>query len=288
MKVLLAVDSAKSSHVIETAIAQPWPSDTQFFVLSVVDLRHWEGLPALIEDAKREAQSIVKTAADKLIVLGRNVSSETPQGNPKELIPGYAEKWKVDLVMVGSHGNSKATRFLLGNTAQSVLHEASCSVEIVRQRQQRESHGLKLLLATDGSACSEKAVQAVADRPWPPQSEIRILSVAQLLTADVPSFGSSMSGLTPNAVDEITRIARSRADDAIAAARKALTAAGQNVSMSTPTGEPRATILDEAAAWNADLIVLGSHGRHGLQRILLGSVAEFVAEYAKCSVEIVR
>jgi nucleotide-binding universal stress UspA family protein len=53
-------------------------------------------------------------------------------------------------------------------------------------------------------------------------------------------------------------------------------------------GEPRAFILDEAKAWGADLIVLGSHGRHGLDRLLMGSVSESVALYAHCSVEVVR
>jgi nucleotide-binding universal stress UspA family protein len=53
-------------------------------------------------------------------------------------------------------------------------------------------------------------------------------------------------------------------------------------------GEPRAFLLDEAKAWPADLIVLGSHGRHGLDHLLMGSVAESVALYADCSVEVVR
>jgi nucleotide-binding universal stress UspA family protein len=45
----------------------------------------------------------------------------------------------------------------------------------------------------------------------------------------------------------------------------------------------RPVILDESKTWNADLIVLGSHGRHGIERVLNGSVAEYVAKYAACS-----
>ena len=52
--------------------------------------------------------------------------------------------------------------------------------------------------------------------------------------------------------------------------------------------DPRAAIVDYAANWKADLIVLGSHGRKGLDRFLIGSVAEFVARHAFCSVQIVR
>jgi nucleotide-binding universal stress UspA family protein len=47
-------------------------------------------------------------------------------------------------------------------------------------------------------------------------------------------------------------------------------------------------LLDEAAAWKADLIVLGSHGKHGLERLVLGSVSETVAIHAHCSVEVIR
>jgi hypothetical protein len=57
---------------------------------------------------------------------------------------------------------------------------------------------------------------------------------------------------------------------------------------SSPACEPRAVILDEASKWNANLIVLGSHGRHGMDRLLMGSVSEAVAFHAHCSVEVVR
>ncbi|HXZ20805.1 MAG TPA: universal stress protein, partial [Candidatus Acidoferrales bacterium] len=53
-------------------------------------------------------------------------------------------------------------------------------------------------------------------------------------------------------------------------------------------GDVRLRIIDAAAEWNADLIVLGSHGRSGIPRLLLGSVAEYVARNASCSVEVVR
>ena len=56
----------------------------------------------------------------------------------------------------------------------------------------------------------------------------------------------------------------------------------------TPVGDPRAVLLDEARAWGVDLIVLGSRGGHGFDRLVLGSVSESVALYADCSVEVIR
>ena len=288
MKILVAVDSSKKSHVVETALGRLWPTGSEFSVISVVDMRHWEGLPALIEDARHEAKSIVKAASEQLSKTGYTVTTATPEGSPKTTITDYAKQWNADLIMVGSHGSNAATRFLLGSVAQSVLRGASCSVEIVRNLPPTPSRGLKILIPTDGSPCSLRAVREAASRPWPPQSEIRVLSVVQLLTADVPSFSSSMQFASPNLVDEITEIARARAEDAIAAARQTLSATGVTVHYATPLGDPRGVILDEASKWNADLIILGSHGRHGLEHFLMGSVAESVAAYAKCSVEVVR
>ncbi len=69
---------------------------------------------------------------------------------------------------------------------------------------------------------------------------------------------------------------------------KELRSAGFKVDTAVEVGDIREGIIDYAAEWAADLIVIGSHGRRGIQRFLLGSVAEFVARHAKCSVEIVR
>jgi nucleotide-binding universal stress UspA family protein len=67
-----------------------------------------------------------------------------------------------------------------------------------------------------------------------------------------------------------------------------LHSAGFKVDTAVEVGDIRETIIDSAEAWGADLIVVGSHGQSAIQRFLLGSVAEFVARHAKCSVEIVR
>jgi len=69
---------------------------------------------------------------------------------------------------------------------------------------------------------------------------------------------------------------------------KMLAEAGFKVSTLVLTGDAKTMILDEAADWPADLIVVGSHGRKGIGRFLLGSVSEAVARHAACSVEIVR
>jgi nucleotide-binding universal stress UspA family protein len=294
MRVLLAIDSSTASQlVVSTAASRPWPSGTIFCVMRVVDMGRWEGLPVLVEDAKHEAQSLVTHTMNKLTQSGQEAFSEVQSGLPKKAIPEYASQWRADLVMVGSHGQSALTRFFLGSVAQAILRTAPCSVEIVRPSPlpSPASPGMKILLATDGTECSQKAVYSVANRPWPRNGQIGIISVAQLLTLETQTTTSLLCSPYPTSlVESVWEEARKRAQDAVADARKTLTAAGLNIwdGEATPVGDPRSFILDAAKAWGADLIVLGSHGRHGWDRLLIGSVAEAVALHAHCSVEVVR
>jgi len=294
MRVLLAIDSSTASQlVVTTAAARPWPSGTVFCVLSVVDMGRWEGLPVLIEDAKHEAQFLVTHAVNKLTQSEGEAFAEVQSGLPKKVIPEYASEWRADLVMIGSHGQSALTRFFLGSVAHAILRTASCSVEIVRPSPlpSSASAGMKILLATDGTECSQKAVYSVANRPWPQNSQIGIISVAQFLTLKTQTTASPLCSEYPDTVlESVWEAARKIARDAVADARKTLTAAGLKIwdGEATPIGDPRSFILDAARAWGADLIVLGSHGRHGWDRLLMGSVAEAVALHAHCSVEVVR
>jgi len=292
MKILLAIDSSTASqYVVKMAATRPWPSGTVFCVVSVVDMRQWEGMPAVIEDDEHQAHLLVKGALDALAQSGHEVSSEVHLGFPKKAIPEYAKQWAADLVMVGSHGQTALTRFFLGSVAQAVLRTSPCSVEVVRPSPvpPSSSDGMKILLATDGSECAAKAFHSVADRPWPAKSTVRIVSAVELpIVQTTPS--PPYSEYADPVFESVWKQARTRAADAVTDARKTLSATGLNIcdGEATLEGEPRAVILDEAKVWGADLIVVGSHGRHGWDRLLMGSVSESVALHAHCSVEVIR
>jgi nucleotide-binding universal stress UspA family protein len=147
---------------------------------------------------------------------------------------------------------------------------------------------MKILLAIDGSPCSETAVEEVARRPWPEDSELRIVSVVEppgALTAE-PYMG--IGGY----FEEVERLKRKQAEGIVATAADALRdgAGTAQLSITTEalTGSPKRIIVEAAEAWGADLIVVGSHGYHTWERMLLGSVSQSVAAHARCSVEIVR
>jgi len=91
------------------------------------------------------------------------------------------------------------------------------------------------------------------------------------------------SGYAPELEDQ-----KKQARELVERVAKELRHAGFKVDTAVEVGDIRESIIDCASEWGADLIVVGMHGLRGIQRFLLGSVAEFVARHAKCSVEIVR
>jgi len=146
---------------------------------------------------------------------------------------------------------------------------------------------MKILLATDGSDCSKAAVNSVAERPWPQGSEVKIISAIE-----IPYAPTTETWVLPDSYySELDRVAREQAEAAVKYAAERIEsgkASGLEIITKIISGSAREAILDEAERWDADLIVLGSHGYSGWQRFLLGSVSHAVATHAHCSVEIVR
>jgi nucleotide-binding universal stress UspA family protein len=146
---------------------------------------------------------------------------------------------------------------------------------------------MKILLAVDGSTCSDAAVNEVAARPWPQGSTVKIISVIELPFTPTEETRS----LSGSDYSKMERAGQEQAQTAINSAVERLRArAGEPLAITTESiiGRAKESILDAAKQWDADLIVLGSHGYRGFKRFLLGSVALAVTTYATCSVEIVR
>ena len=148
---------------------------------------------------------------------------------------------------------------------------------------------MRILLAVDGSDHSEAAVDETARQRFPAESEVRIISAAE-----PPSFPGTFAGenVSVSLYDAIDKSARERARAAVetAAARLRTDEHSRQLIVTTDViaGSPKRVILEEADRFDADLIVVGSHGHGMLERFLLGSVSQAVALHARCSVEIVR
>jgi nucleotide-binding universal stress UspA family protein len=147
---------------------------------------------------------------------------------------------------------------------------------------------MKIVLAIDGSTCSDRAVDEVARRPWPADSQVRIISVMELpapLTSEpwIPSA---------DYLKEVESVERAQAEktlsEAAAKLREGKVSGELCITTEVLTGSPKRVIVEEAEKWGADLIVVGSHGYRSWERMLLGSVSQAVALHAECSVEIIR
>ena len=146
---------------------------------------------------------------------------------------------------------------------------------------------MRILLAVDGSSFSDEAVNEVASRPWPAASEVKIVMAFQAPLIPTPEVWAISDEYLP----ELERIAREQSqavvdtalDKLAGLADKGLTVTGEVL-----VGVPREAILEEAERWQADLIVMGSHGYGAWRGLLLGSVSRAVVTQAKCSVDVVH
>jgi nucleotide-binding universal stress UspA family protein len=131
---------------------------------------------------------------------------------------------------------------------------------------------------------SDVATKSVLERPWPEGSTIRVLCVIQPpLPVSIANGGVGLHNYQA-LTDSLLKAAKELVD--LTAVK--LEILGVSIETCVREGDPRAEIVDEAKDWRADLIVVGSHGRTGIARWLLGSVAAQVVRHASCSVEVVR
>jgi nucleotide-binding universal stress UspA family protein len=147
---------------------------------------------------------------------------------------------------------------------------------------------VNVLLAVDGSTQSEAAVIAVCSRFNPDAVTVRVLHVVEWPKNLAAPFSFVEGRAAADWILAAHETMRNDGRDLLARAVARLRDARFDVTPVLVEGDVRQGILDEAAAWPADLIVLGSHGRTGFNRLLLGSVSEAIVRHAPCSVEIVR
>lgn len=144
---------------------------------------------------------------------------------------------------------------------------------------------MKVIIAVDDSPFSEAAVKAVISRPWWGDTEFLVLNVVQIVSLAYSGpayYPNELSALREAEVEMGTKLVKRIAEQL----RQAMPFA--KVEYAVDEGSICHEIVERAKGFNADLIVLGSHGRKGLNKFLLGSVAETVVNKAPCSVEIIK
>jgi nucleotide-binding universal stress UspA family protein len=148
----------------------------------------------------------------------------------------------------------------------------------------KSGENMKILVATDGSKYSEAAARTVAAQFRAP-NEVLVLQVVEPVVYSTPP--QMAPGYAPEMAARLEEQLK-HARESVARCAELLRAEGCKVDTRVAENEVRTAILDTAQEWHAELVVVGSHGQKGLRRFLLGSIAEFIARHARCSVLIVR
>lgn len=244
------------------------------------------GLPDAMRDEVVSAvvsalQAEVQAFAEPLRQTQITLEAEALRGRAASVIVTEAERWAADLVVVGSHGRGAIASAILGSVAAEVVDHAPCPVLIARA-----TDVTSIVLADDGSADSGTAAGVVASGIFAaPVQVISVVSVTRPLSSGIaPSVRAAAREAYREALAadrvEHEQLVRRRADQ--------LRAAGLEVATDVREGDPGDEILAAAQESRADLIAMGTRGRTGLQRLILGSVARKVLGRASGSVLVAR
>ena len=286
MTILVPYDgSDQSRYALEVAVDSF--DDSSIVLLHVVEpfADHTEAGGYTTQRYEQEIDAAEGMLADVIdsIPDGKTVETEIRYGRPAHEIVSVAEEMDVDAAVMGSHGRDGAKRLLLGSIAESVVRRAPVPVTVVRESE-AASGGKpeRIVVAFDGSDESKRALDyAIAQYPdaeiiavyavYPPP-EVRD-SEPDELPAELENWSAHVDDHTEGVLD----LAVEHADEK-----------GVSITIGRAVGEPAAGIIDYADQNDVDLIVMGSHGRDGLKRLVMGSVAETVARRAPTSVTVVR
>jgi len=149
---------------------------------------------------------------------------------------------------------------------------------------------MKILLPIDDSKFAEAAIHAVLSQVRQDHTQVLVLHAldwSDLMPTPFPVVGEEPM-FSVDQLESIVKSETQRAQELVKTTAERLRSDGFDASTSVREGDAKMVILDCATEWKPDLIVVGSHGRKGLTRFVLGSVSEAVARHAHCSVEIAR
>jgi nucleotide-binding universal stress UspA family protein len=231
-----------------------------------------------IEEARLLADRL-----DEIRGAGLDAEVVSRIGPPGEILAAAAAERKAELIVVGTHGHTGISRFLLGSIAAATVRHAPCDVLVCRGGEARGTFA-RPLVAHDFSPAASRALMH-ADDVIVPGAPIEIVHAWQLPTG---SWGATLLGQSRfpwNTVrDAVLSSARTQADKILLAHGKM----GHPLHVELLQGPPATVVTHAAERGSHDLIVVGTHGHRGFRKLLLGSVADSVLRHAPCSVLLVH
>jgi hypothetical protein len=266
-RILLATDGSEYSEgAVRVATALARRNDAKLFIagIAVYNPEYATTVPGLEQAALQQARHNV-ASAEEAAAGTDHVVSVTEAEDPWRGIVDAASEDRADVIVMGRRGRRGLARAMVGDATARVIGHAPCSVLVAPRGAQAPAKGI--LVATDGSRHGDAAARLAGDLALAWQLPLTIVS------AVLPSHNEQRRREAVGAIDRVKA-----------------SLAGQPVQLTgiVAEGRPEQVILDQARKADADLIVVGTHGRTGLDRILMGSVAERVIGFAECPVLAVK
>jgi nucleotide-binding universal stress UspA family protein len=297
MKILCAVDGSEFSQWAVEALGRLDRSRLESLtLLHVVDTHKLKlmGSPRVV--SYRGARAALEKAGTELlkqaghqaeVVLSQSalrprtkIRTVMLAGSPAAAIVQQAARERSHLIVLGTRGLSDAKGFLLGSVSRKVASLALCPVLVVKQ----PLHALdRVLLAVDESKYSRTAARFLRSGILPESAAITICT-----SAETPVTDLAARYLSDRQLEELKRPVLERATDLVTELREEFIKEGHAVTTKVQMNHVIDTILKLATADHSDLLVVGSRGLTGTERLQLGSVSESLLKYAPCSVLIVR
>jgi len=278
-KILVAFDgSASSANALRQAINLARAEQSWIKVVAVVPT--FEGEIEII--GVRDVDAVIKGPAEKLIAEakaiakaeGASILTDVEHGEAYERIVDVASAENCDLIVMGRSGHGRVARAFVGSVTARVIGHTDRDVLVVPATA-TVGWG-RILVATDGSRYSTVAVEHAMNIAALLGSELTVVAVADV--------NEEFYAQAPDEAEKVVMKAKAIAEEVA----KRATEAGVKATALVKEGEPYEAITAAAAATKAEIIVMGSHGRTGLKRLLMGSVTEKVIGHAACPVLVTR
>ncbi|WP_254278913.1 universal stress protein [Haloarcula marina] len=220
-----------------------------------------------LDRLEREAESAID-ALEPAVAGVDAVRSAVVRGTPSDAVLGYTDENDVDLVVMGTHGRRGLSRYVLGSVAERVVRRSAVPVLTIRAEGAGQSVTAceDILVPTDGSGEATAAVAhavAIAARVGATVHAVSVVDLGDVAT------GAEM-GVPPGLVQQLEE----NAEAAAAAVAEAAADVGVDAVTRVDVGHPANTLLEYVEDNEVDLVAMGTHGRTGLDRVLLGSTAE--------------
>ena len=284
-KLLLSTDGSEFSEgAAREAVKLAKLCSSKLFAVSVIETNpEFEVLaPQFIEKEEKNTRDHlqqIKYMAEKEGIACEMIARHAE--SPFQAIVDEAEKNQVDMIIMGRRGRTGIRRLLMGSVTAKVIGYSPCNVLVVPRL--AEIKYQKILVATDGSRYSMSAATEAIGIAKRCGAYLFVISVVPSETASPFDIVHSEMQHEMIAKTEFHHGEKNVNDLLVIARQEGVKAEGLVIE-----GRSYEAIVENARAKRVDLVVMGSHGRTGLERLLMGSVTERVVGNADCSVLIVK